>query len=112
MRTNAFLPIILLLIPFGPGLHAQGPDTISTVRLDNRQNILNGRAWLRLPAKAMNEQRARDIMAADPSANRETRIVYDVGTKRLVLFAQELFLKGSENLIADLESTDPDTFFS
>ena len=56
-----------------------------------RISILNGKYSFEFPAAAVVSPRVADIMAADPNANRETRVIWDKGDMRLVIFAQELY---------------------
>ena len=67
----------------------------------NEISILNDRFYFTFPDSAKNIARATDIMSAGPNANKETRVIYDIGDKRIVFFAQELFLKS----VNDLEKT-------
>lgn len=80
--------LTLLLLSLAPASRAQ---SLATLALPNQQSILNERAFFMFPAAAVNSARATDIMAADPNANKETRLVFDSGDMRLVFFAQELF---------------------
>jgi len=64
----------------------------------NEISLLNGRFFCTFPDSAKNIARATDIMAADPNENNETRVFYDIGEKRIVFFAEELYLKGTNNL--------------
>jgi hypothetical protein len=65
----------------------------------NEISLLNGRFFCTFPDSAKNIARATDIMAADPNTNRETRVIFDIGDKRVVFFAEELYIKS----VADLE---------
>jgi hypothetical protein len=65
-------------------------QTADTVKLTNRQSMLNGKFFLDFPVSAVNQQRPVDIMSTDRNINEETRIVIDNGDERLVVFAQEL----------------------
>lgn len=76
-------------------LNAQAFDTI---QLTNRQSVLNGRAFLNLPATAISSARPADIMSADNNINEETRFIFDIGKMRLVLFATEVYMLGDKNL--------------
>ncbi|MFL5764368.1 MAG: hypothetical protein ACJ77K_10550 [Bacteroidia bacterium] len=78
------------------GIHAQNPDTI---RIGNKQSILNDRAFFDFPVYAKNIKRGVDIMSADPNENEETRIVLDLGEMRLVFYAQELFSLGDNKML-------------
>jgi len=76
-------------------IHAQSLDTMELV---NKQSILNGKAWFSFPASAKNVPRSVDIMSADHNANEETRIIMDLGDRRLVVFAKEIYTLGDKNL--------------
>ena len=80
-------------------LHAQ---SLEELKLDNKQSILNDKAFFYFPKAAVNEARAVDIMSADHNINEETRIVFDQGDMRLVFFAQELYLLGNERLFEEV----------
>lgn len=56
-----------------------------------------------MPEAAINSPRVADIMAADPNVNKETRIILDHDSTRLVFFAQELYSWGSKTLFEDLK---------
>src|SRR6185436_16735692 len=71
---------------------------LDTVKFNNPLPILNGKAVFTFPAGAQNVKRDVDIMSADHNANEETRIIYDLGNKRLVFFAEELFALGEDQL--------------
>ena len=79
--------------------YAQTP-TIANLKLDNKQSILNNKAYFLFPEKAINSSRQTDIMAADPNINRETRIMMDIDKMRLVFFARELFVSSDDNLLS------------
>lgn len=81
---------------------AQTSRLADTTKLDKKLSILNDKYILSLPAEAVNSPRVADIMAADPNINKETRIIVDNGTMRLVLFAQELFALGGNKLFEDI----------
>ena len=70
----------------------------------NEISILNDRFYFTFPDTAKNIARATNIMSAGRNANRETRVIYDIGEKRIVFFAQELFLKSVSNLENTLKS--------
>lgn len=89
------LPLILILLVMSKV--TMGQD-LKTLELNNKLSILNGRAWFDFPDSAKNIARSVGIMSADKNIARETRIVYDRGEKRLVLFAEELFALGSDDL--------------
>ncbi len=67
-------------------------QSIQNLKLDNKQSILNDRAFFNFPADAKNVAMKADIMSADPNANMETRIILDIDKQRLVFFARELFV--------------------
>jgi len=77
---------------------------VSSLKLSNRQSILNGRVFLSFPDSAKNMARPVDIMSADRNTNSETRIILDIGDKRLVFFAQELFLLGDAKILETITS--------
>ncbi|MBO2007630.1 hypothetical protein [Hymenobacter negativus] len=72
---------------------------IATSPLDNKQSILNGRAFATFPSTALNSARPTDIMSADHNANLETRIMLDIQKMRLVFFAQELYALGDKKSV-------------
>ena len=78
----------------------------------NSLSLLNDRFYLTFPDSAKNIARGTDIMSADPNANNETRVIYDIGDKRIVFFAQELYLKTIDKLEEKLakESTPDNPF--
>lgn len=76
------LPFILLLVTASQ-LFAQKKEL----------SILNNRFYITFPDSAKNVARASDIMGPGPNENKETRIIYDEGDKRLVFFARELNVK-------------------
>ena len=45
-------------------------------------------------------------MAADPNENKETRIIFDIGNMKLVLFAQELFSLSGDRLFEDISKEE------
>lgn len=75
---------------------------ISDLKLDNKQSILNGKAFFQFPNEAKNVARQADIMSADPNTNKETRIILDIGNQRLVFFARELYVTSNDNLLATI----------
>jgi hypothetical protein len=77
-------------------------QTIDKIKLDNKQSILNDRAFFNFPTDAKNQMRGTDIMSADPNKNKETRIVLDIDTMRLVFFAQELFSISDNNFFNEV----------
>jgi len=72
---------------------------LATQGQKNEISILNGRFFCTFPDSAKNIPRSTNIMSADPNKNDETRVVYNVGDKRVVFFAEELYIKS----VADLE---------
>lgn len=64
----------------------------------NEISLLNGRFYFTFPDSAMNIARGADIMSAGPNMNNETRVIYDIGDKRAVFFAQELYITCKEGL--------------
>ena len=90
-----FLTILLTGFIASTTLQSQ---TLENIKLDNKQSILNDKAFFYFPTEAKNEKRGVDIMSADPNENEETRIVFDNGDMRLVFFAQELFILADNDL--------------
>lgn len=86
--------------------------SIGSAALNNKQSILNDRAFFLFPAAAENKARGTDIMSADPNRNNETRIVLDVKDMRMVFFAQELYSICSGNLLTHALKDDRDDFKS
>lgn len=72
---------------------------ISGLKLDNKQSILNDKAFFQFPNDAKNVARQADIMSADPNTNKETRIILDIDKQRLVFFARELYVTSNDNLL-------------
>jgi len=92
IKTITFLTFLFsVTISFG--------QNISKLKLDNKQSILNDRAFFQFPTDAKNVARQGDIMSADPNANKETRIILDIDKQRLVFFARELFETSDKNLL-------------
>jgi len=91
-----YLIILLTVFIASTTLHSQ---TLDNIKIDNKQSILNDKAFFYFPTEAKNEKRGVDIMSADPNANEETRIVFDNGDMRLVFFAQELFALADDHLL-------------
>lgn len=89
--------LTILLTTFIASTTLQG-QTLENIKLDNKQSILNDKAFFYFPTEAKNEKRGVDIMSADPNENEETRIVFDNGDMRLVFFAQELFALADNDL--------------
>jgi len=100
----AYLLLTVLFVLFGIPAIAQD---LKTIKLDNTLSILNDRAFFNFPDSAKNIARPVDIMSTDHNINKETRIVYDNGSKRLVFFAQELYTFGGDDLF-ELVSKEED----
>ena len=81
-----------------------------TTRLEKQISILNGKAFASFPATAVVSPRVADIMAADPNENKETRIIFDIGNMKLVLFAQELFSLSGDRLFEDISKEEEPSF--
>lgn len=64
----------------------------------NVLSMLNGRFSFVFPDSAKSQARGVDIMSVDPNINNETRVVYDLGSKRLVFFAEDLLIKSVDGL--------------
>ena len=64
---------------------------IGSTQLTQKLPVLNGRAFLRLPANATNVVWAASIMSTNPNKNQETRFVLDFDKMRLIFYAQELY---------------------
>lgn len=64
----------------------------------NEISLLNNRFFCTFPDSAKNIARPTDIMSADPNINNETRVMYDIGDKRIVFFVQELYMKSVNDL--------------
>lgn len=75
---------------------------ISGLKLNNKQSILNDKAFFDFPANANNVARQADIMSADYNINKETRIILDIDEQRLVFFARELYVTSGDNLLETL----------
>jgi len=98
--TEMTIKNLLISILFsGLFLQSTFSQNLDTVRVDNKQSILNDRAFFDFPSTATNIKRGVDIMSVDPNANEETRIIFDIGEMRLVFYAQELFAVGDENIL-------------
>lgn len=72
---------------------------VSDLELDNKQSILNDKAFFQFPTDAKNVSRQADIMSADPNTNKETRLILDIDKQRLVFFARELYVTSDDNLL-------------
>ena len=90
---SLFFSTLFLLATQGFG------QKISGLKLDNKQSILNAKAFFQFPTDAKNVARQADIMSADPNTNKETRIILDIGNQRLVFFARELYVTSNDNLL-------------
>lgn len=60
-------------------------------------DLLNGRFSLQMPEGSVNQARGHNVMAAPESNERETRLVYEKGEKKMVVMAWELFRKVGDN---------------
>ena len=88
-------------------------QNIQHLKLDNKQSILNDRAFFNFPADAKNVAMKADIMSADPNANQETRIILDIDKQRLVFFARELFVTSDKAaFIKNIGKDDGDSYKS
>lgn len=94
MKTT-FILLTTLIVLFS---HRSIAQDLKTMQLDNKLSILNDRAFFNFPDSAKNIARPVDIMSTDHNINKETRIIYDNGSKRLVFFAQELYTFGGDDL--------------
>ena len=95
-KKTFFLSVLLFSAMTGCG------QKISDLKLDNKQSILNDRAFFQFPSKAKNIARQTDIMSETPNINRETRIILDIDEQRLVFFARELYVTSNNNLLEAL----------
>lgn len=77
-------------------------QSLKDIKLDNKQSILNNKAFFNFPTAARNEARTADIMSTDFNINQETRIVYDSDKMKLVFFAQELYFFGEKDLFKQI----------
>ena len=100
ITTTFFILLITICTSYG--------QSFDKIKLDNKQSILNDRAFFNFPTEAKNESRATNIMSADHNINVETRIVLDINNMHLVFFAQELFALGSEDLLAEVSKNKDD----
>ena len=82
---------------------------ISDLKLDNKQSILNDKAFFQFPTEAKNVARQADIMSADPNKNKETRIIFDIGNQRLVFFARELYVTSNDNLLETISKDNTES---
>lgn len=98
-KALIFLPILFIAkLSFG--------QDISNLKLENKQSILNGRAFFNFPINAKSVARKADIMGADPNQNQETRIILDIDKQRLVFFARELFVTCKNDLLETISEQD------
>ncbi len=81
-------------------------QTFEKIKLDNKLSILNDKVFFNFPSDAKNEARKADIMSTDYNINKETRIVFDIGDKRLVFFAQELFALADKDVLQSIEKLE------
>ena len=98
MRNTLLLRSLLTLLLAVSGLISFAQE-IANSKLDNKQSILNGRAFANFPTAAINSARPTDIMSADHNINLETRILLDIQKARLVFFAQEIYALGDKKSI-------------
>jgi hypothetical protein len=83
---------------------AASGESLPPKLLGPRVPLLGGRLSVSLPASARVDPRGHDIMAADASDEDETRVVVepgDSGLAHFVLFAQELYVRSSGDLVRD-----------
>jgi hypothetical protein len=106
MRISLLIRRLWLLSVLLSGAGAARAQRPAELTLPNRQSLLNGRVYLDFPAAAVNKARSADLMAADPSANVETRIMQDFGPARVVFFARELFRLAGPDLAAQAARLD------
>lgn len=79
-------------------------QSLDTLPLDNRQTVLNGKAYVDIPKSMKYEAREANIMSADYNINEETRFVLDIGKMRLVLFATELYTIANDKFLQTTEN--------
>lgn len=103
--------LTLFFLPAVSFCHSQ-TLSIAAQPLNNKQSILNDRAFFMFPETAANIGRNTNLMAADPNRNAETRIVYDTAGMRMVFFAQEIFSFTQGSLLAVAAKDDRDDFKS
>jgi len=92
MKTKIFFLITTLLF------------IVASYGQTNEISMLNNRFSFVFPDSAKNQARGVDIMSADPNENNETRVIYDIGPKRIVFFAEELFIKSVDDLETKLKN--------
>jgi hypothetical protein len=105
MRDTLLLRSLLTLLLAVNGLISFAQE-IANSKLDNKQSILNGRAFANFPTAAINSARPTDIMSADHNINLETRIMLDIQKARLVFFAQELYALGDKKSITQFTAEE------
>ena len=109
MKLIVTLFLVSLLSLTLPPVFSQ--NSISdTTKLEKKISILNEKIFANFPATAVVSPRVADIMAADPNENKETRIIYDIGNMKLVLFAQELFSFTGNKLFEDISKQEEPDF--
>ena len=96
-----YLLLVLLCIPVA----VYGQPDIAAIEPVQKLAVLNNKAFFQFPTGAEQIARQTDIMSADPNAERETRVVLDVGEKRMVFFAEELYATAGDNLADGIRST-------
>ncbi len=104
LKTNSILLLLLLAIV------APSFAQFRNLALDNRQSILNERAFLSFPAAAKNVMRPVDIMEANPSEDTETRIVMDIDSMRIVFFARERYERSGRQFLEAVREKDQADF--
>ncbi len=95
------LLLLLLLLRFP----AYSQQDITALKAEQKLPVLNDRASFLFPAGATNAARQADIMSAGPNADRETRIITDIGAKRLVFFTEELYATAGNNLATGMRAS-------
>jgi hypothetical protein len=105
MHLKRFLWTWIIMMPFA--VFAQTGNFSDTVQLVKKQDLLNNKFWLTLPANAKSIPRVADIMAADPNKDMETRIFIEFGDAKLVLMASETFILASDNFLTELNKAEP-----
>lgn len=89
---------------------AYGQRAIADLKLDNKISVLHDKAFFMFPQTAANVARKTNIMAVDPNEDRETRIVMDIGEKRLVFFAEELYVTADKKMASIIEADNKKDF--
>ena len=98
-KKQVIFSLTILLSIFGQTTFGQN---LKDIKLDNKQSILNDKAFFVFPTDAKNKARSADLMSTDYNINQETRIVLDIDKMKIVFFAQELFLFGNNNLLEEV----------